>query len=327
MHSNKILKAALLSMALTVGAAHAQTVVLYSSNNPETIQAALDVVKQKAPDLNVQTVTGGTGTMMKRIEAEAQNPRGDLFWSGGFGTLGSYSSQLQPYTPDGLDAIPEAFRGPDNLWVGTNVHLMVIMVNQRQLRGLPEPTTWSDLMKPEWKGKFAITDPSKSGTAYLLVYGLYQQFGQEGLDKIAANAVMTGSSGNTYKGVGNGEYAAGLTLEYAAYEYVAGGQKEIKLVYPTEGSYLAPEGMFIIKGAKNLEAAKALYNGLMSKEVQEALLVKNFRRPVREDIDVAALTSLPSIKDVKVFEFDQGQAAADYEKVVAAWNAAVSKSK
>src|SRR5690606_27415294 len=138
---------------------------------------------QKTPGLDVQTVTGGTGTMMKRIEAEAANPRGDLFWSGGFGTLGSYSSQLQPYTPDGLDAIPERFRGPDNLWVGTNVHLMVIMVNKRQLRGLPEPTTWSDLMKPEWKGKFAITDPAKSGTTYLLVYGLYKQFGQEGLDK------------------------------------------------------------------------------------------------------------------------------------------------
>ena len=288
MQNKKFLKATLLSMALTLGAAQAETVVLYSSNNPETIQAAVDVVKQKTPGLDVQTVTGGTGTMMKRIEAEAANPRGDLFWSGGFGTLGSYSSQLQPYTPDGLDAIPERFRGPDNLWVGTNVHLMVIMVNKRQLRGLPEPTTWSDLMKPEWKGKFAITDPAKSGTTYLLVYGLYKQFGQEGLDKIAANAVVTGSSGTTYKGVGNGEYAAGLTLEYAA---------------------------------------KTLYDGLMSKEVQEALLVKNFRRPVREDIDVSALTDLPAMKDVKVYEFDQGEAAADYEKVVAAWNEAVAKGK
>ena len=54
-------------------------------------------------------------------------------------------------------------------------------------------------MQPQWKGKFAITDPSKSGTAYMLVYGLYKQFGQAGLDKIAANAVVTASSGTTYK--------------------------------------------------------------------------------------------------------------------------------
>ena len=62
--------------------------------------------------------------------------------------------------------------------------------------------------------------------------------------------MVTASSGTTYKGVAAGEYAAGMTLEYAAQEYVAGGQKEIRLVYPAEGSYLAPEGMFIIKGAK-----------------------------------------------------------------------------
>ena len=85
----------------------------------------------------MQPVTGGTGTMMKRIEAEAQNPRGDLFWSGGFGTLGAYRQHLQPYRPADLDKIPAEFRGPDDLWVGTNVHVMVLMVNERQLRAWP----------------------------------------------------------------------------------------------------------------------------------------------------------------------------------------------
>ena len=90
--------------------------VLYSSNNTETIETALEAVKKKSPSLNVQPVTGGTGTMMKRIEAEAQNPRGDLFWSGGFGTLGAYRQHLQPYRPADLDKIPAEFRGPDDLW-------------------------------------------------------------------------------------------------------------------------------------------------------------------------------------------------------------------
>ena len=119
------------------GAAQAQNVVLYSSNNTETIETALEAVKKKSPSLNVQPVTGGTGTMMKRIEAEAQNPRGDLFWSGGFGTLGAYRQHLQPYRPADLDKIPAEFRGPDDLWVGTNVHVMVLMVNERQLRAWP----------------------------------------------------------------------------------------------------------------------------------------------------------------------------------------------
>ncbi|QIL72233.1 extracellular solute-binding protein [Diaphorobacter sp. HDW4B] len=315
------------AIGLVATMAHAQTVVLYSSNNTETIETALDVVKKSAPNLKVQQVTGGTGSLMKRIQAEAKNPRGDVLWSGGFGTLGAYKDLLQPYKGPGLESIPPEFRGPNDLWVGTNVHVMVMMVNERQLKGNAAPKTWSDLMKPEWKGKFAITDPSKSATAYMLVYGLLKQFGKDGLEKIAANAVVTSSSGTTYKGVASGEYAVGLTIEYAAQEYVAGGQKEIKLVYPSEGSYLAPEGMFIVKGAKNMDAAKTLYNALMSKEVQEAELTKNFRRPTRTDIQVSKLTTLPDLKSIKIFPLNQDAASAEYEQLVALWNIAVSKAR
>jgi iron(III) transport system substrate-binding protein len=319
--------AAALMFSATVALASAQTVVLYSSNNTETIEAALNVSKKKAPTLNVQQVTGGTGALMKRIQAEAQNPRGDILWSGGFGTLGAYKEYMEPYKAPDIAAIPEEFRGPNDLWVGTNVHLMVIMVNEKQLKGLPVPTTWSDFMKPEWKGKFAITDPSKSATAYLLVYGLLKQFGRDGLEKIAANAIVTSSSGATYKGTAMGEYPVGLTIEYAAQEYVAGGQKEIRLVYPGEGSYLAPEGMFIVKGAKNAEAARAFYNILMSREMQQELLVKSFRRPVRSDIEVSKLTPLPDLKSVKIFPLDQAAASEEYEQLVSLWNLAVNKAK
>ncbi len=96
MQFKHLLQYSVLAAALTAGAAQAQNVVLYSSNNTETIETALDAVKQKSPKLNVQPVTGGTGTMMKRIEAEAQNPRGDLFWSGGFGTLALTASTCSP---------------------------------------------------------------------------------------------------------------------------------------------------------------------------------------------------------------------------------------
>lgn len=319
--------AAILGLSAAAFLAHAQTVVLYSSNNTETIEAALNVAKKHAPSLNVQQVTGGTGALMKRIQAEAKNPRGDILWSGGFGTLGAYKEYMEPYKAPDLAAIPAEFRGPDNLWVGTNVHLMVLMVNEKQLKGMPAPKTWSDLMKPEWKGKFAITDPSKSGTAYLLVYGLLRQFGREGLEKIAANAVVTSSSGATYKGTAMGEYPVGLTIEYAAQEYVAGGQKEIKLVYPSEGSYIAPEGMFIFKGAKNAEAAKTFYNILLSKETQQELLVKAFRRPTRTDIPVSKLTSLPDLKSVKIFPLDQAAASEEYEQLISLWNLAVNKAR
>lgn len=324
----KLLRGALAAALVTIASAacaQAQKVVLYSSNNVGAIETATDAVKRGNPNLDIQLVTGPTGTLMRRIQAEAQNPNGDVFWTGGFGTLGAYKDYFAPYKPKEADKVAAQFHGPGGLWIGTHVNVMVIMVNERRLRGLPAPKTWSDLMDPQWKGKFALTDPAKSSVAYAIVYGLYKKLGKEGLAKLANNAVITGTSATTYKGVAAGEYVAGFTLEYAAQEYVNGGQKEIKLVYPSEGAILSPEGMAIIKGAKNLDAAKALYDQLFSKAAQEELLTKRLYRPLRSDIQVSALAGLPELKDIKTIEFDQEQAAKDYESIISLWNEIVKQ--
>ena len=196
---------AALALAIGVGSVLAQPVVLYSSNNPEAIGNAVAAAKKKVPSLQVKSVTGGTGTLMKRIQAEAANPGGDIFWSGGVGTLAAFPDLMEPYQSPEAKAIAPQFHDAKGRYIGVNVHVMVLMVNEKQLKGLAAPKTWSDLMKPEWKGKVTITDPSKSGTAFIQVYGLLKQFGREGLEKIAANAVVVQSSGQVYKSVAAGE--------------------------------------------------------------------------------------------------------------------------
>ena len=309
--------------------AQAQNVVLYSSNNPEAMANAAMLLKKKNAKANVQQVTGGTGTLMKRIQAESANPGGDIFWSGGVGTLAAFTQLMEPYNSPEAKAIAPQFLGPKagagNAFVGTNVHVMVLMVNNKQLKGLPAPKTWSDLMKPEWKGKFVITDPARSGTAFIQVYGLLKQFGREGLEKIARNAVVVQSSGAVFKSVAAGEYPVGITIESSAYEFVVGGQKEINLVYPAEGTYLGTEGMFIIKNAKNMALAKEFFDVLLSKQAQELLLAENFRRPTRSDIAVSKLTKLPDLAGLKIFPLNLQVAADEYEQLIALWNLALPK--
>jgi iron(III) transport system substrate-binding protein len=116
-------------------------------------------------------------------------------------------------------------------------------------------------------------------------------------------------------------------MEYAAYAYIAGGQKEIRIVYPEEGAFVAPEAVAIIKNPKNGDkSAQQLYDLLLSKDVQEAELTDNFRRPSRSDIHVAELTDLPNLKDIKVEATDPLKAAADYDKIIGAWKQAVDKA-
>lgn len=319
--------AALGSAALTTSVLAADAVI-YTSNNVQTMETAVDVIRKADSSLKITQVTAGTGALMKRIQAEAGKPLGDVVWGAGFGTLAAFQDSFEPYESPDAKAIAPEFHGKDNLWIGTNAHVMLIMVNERQLKGDAAPTTWSDLFDPRWKGRVVVGDPTTSGSAYDQMYGLYELFGTEGFGKLLANADVTKSSAQVYKSVAAGEYAVGITMEYAAYAYVAGGQKDIKLVYPTEGAFVSPEGVAIIKNPRNgIASARQVYDQVISKAVQEAELVENFRRPTRTDISVSKLTALPETTDFKVHVVDPLKSASQYDAVMAAWKAAEAKAR
>lgn len=328
MQSRGVVAAIATALSLVATQAVANEAVMYTSNNVQVMDTATDVAKKIAPNLTIQKVTSGTGALMKRIEAESGKPLGDVVWGAGFGTMVAFKQNFQPYQSPDMDKILPQFRGPDNLWIGSNAHVMVVMANESQLKGDAPPAAWKDLFDPKWKGRIIMGDPATSGSAYDQIYGIYQIYGAEGLDKLAANAVISRSSGQVYKSVASGEYPLGITMEYAAYSYIAGGQKGVKIIYPQEGAFVAPEAVAIIKSPKNgAAAAQQLYNILISKEVQEAELVQNFRRPTRSDIDVAALTQLPNLSSIRVVAPDPIKAAADYPVVIEAWKQAVQKAR
>ena len=299
--------------------AHAQDVVIYSGNNTAVIEKAAAILKEKLPNLDVAFVRGKTGALLKRMEAEAKSPLSDVFWTGGFATLGAYKQLLASYDSPGAKGQPANLIGPDNLWAAGNVHVMVIMINERQLKGMTPPKTWSDLFDPKWKGKVVMGDPTRSSSTYAQLYGLFKIFGPEGVKKLAANVINTKSTSSVYKGVAAGEYPVGITMEYSAFQYLDGGQKEIKLVYPTEGTFLSPEGLSIVKGAKHLANAKKVFDVLASAECQKKLFKQSYRRPAHPGVDVNAMFGLPKMDDIKIIHFDQLQAAADRPDILKQW--------
>src|SRR5204862_2902812 len=119
---------------LTAASAFAGDVVLYSSNSVEAINAVADEFQKKNPGIKIVSVRGSTGAMMQRIKAEAGAPKADIFWSGGFAVLGLYEDLFAPYRSPEAAGIAANYRSPKDLWLGTNAHVMVIMVNKRALK-------------------------------------------------------------------------------------------------------------------------------------------------------------------------------------------------
>jgi len=87
MLKTKFISCALIIIGLQSSAVFASDVVLYSSNDVQTVSTLVDQFEKQNPEINVSVVRAGTGALMQRIKAEASNPLGDIFWSGGLSML------------------------------------------------------------------------------------------------------------------------------------------------------------------------------------------------------------------------------------------------
>ena len=142
-------------------------------------------------------------------------------------------------------------------------------------------------------------------------------FGDKGLEKLVENATILDSSSLVYKGTAEGEFALGITMEYAAQRYVAGGNQKIKIVYPADGVISAPEGAAMIKGSKNPEAAKQFMDYLLSKEVEDMIFAKYFRRATRPD--AAEVAGMPATASLKILNVDPAEAGNAKKTILAKW--------
>lgn len=323
MNRTRIASLVLAAAAFATGAASAGEVVLYSSNSVDAINAVTEEFNKKHPEIKVVAVRGSTGAMMQRIKAEAGAPKADIFWSGGFSVLRLYQDYFEPYKSPETAGVQAGFRDASGRWSGTNAHVMVIMVNKRALKGDPMPRTWSDLANPRWKDRLVVSDPEKTSSSFATLWGINEFIGKEPLKGIAKNATVTSTASQVFTGVAKGEFAVGMTMEYAAQEYVSGGNQDIEIVYPSEGTYIAPEGMALVKGGPNLAEAKKFYDYLASAQAQEMLVKKFFRRPIRDDVDTTKV-GLPRTTTFKVTPIDDQKAAATQKAFIASWKEMVA---
>lgn len=314
---HKPLALAAAAMALAVPALAADP-VLYTSN-PVPAYEAVQAVTKAQTGLNLGVITGGSGVLLRRIEAEASAPQGDFFWSSSANTLGAFSDLFQPYAAPALDVMPQELRYPGDLFIPTNVHVVTLLVNTDLLDGREVPKTWAALADPAWSGQLIVADPANSSTGYTILWGLSKLLDEATYRAVVSNLVVTGSASNAHRQVAMGEYAVGLTFETNAYAYVDGGQEEMAIIYPEDGTFTSPEYVGLIKDAPAGEDAHKAIDALLSPEAQVALLQAAFRRPSRSDLKVADYVQLPEIADITVFPVDEAEAAANRDAFLAAF--------
>ncbi len=315
------LKSAMLGSALALvasGALAEGTVTVYTAV-PQNFIDALVPMFEEATGTDVEIIKAGSGELLNRLTAEAGSPQADVLWSVD-GTVIDFNPEVfEAYEAAGSENLAEGMKQSD-LWTPFTAVVMAFIVNPSKLDGKPVPDSWKALADPQYDDMISSARADASGSAYIQFATVLQAFGseEEGLEvykNMLGNFVLSDSSGAVPRFVNDGELAIGVTLEDAALRYVEGGGP-VEIVYPAEGTAIAPDAMALVKGAPNADGGKAFIDFMLSEDAQK-VVAQEGRRPVRSD--VASKEALQPLSEVNSVGYDSAWAADNRERLVDMW--------
>ncbi|MHA1567144.1 MAG: extracellular solute-binding protein, partial [Alphaproteobacteria bacterium] len=169
------------------------------------------------------------------------------------------------------------------------------------------------------KGKVSSARADKSGSSFMQLATVLNIYGDDGWDvygEIFNNFALSESSSAVPRFVNDGEASIGVTLEDNALRFVEGGGP-VTIVYPSDGTTAAPDGIALVKNGPNPDNGKAFIDWALGLEAQTFLVKEMGRRSIRTD--VPASSSLPSFSEIKVVPYDISWAAGNRENFVEKW--------
>lgn len=235
------------------------TIVIYSALEQYRNDDLRAQLSEKFPDLNIQIVYMPTAKIGAKIQSEKETTDADILLGVETGYMEKIVDSLAPATQystleylDGMN--PE--HGKYLIWEsyggGFAVNTEIL-----DKYGLEEPTSYEDLLKPEYQNRIVIQDPKSSSTGYNFYLNLYNEWGLaktlEYYDELNKNVKQYSESGSgPVKMLIQGECAVGTALTYQVVTETNNGNP-LKMIYPEQGSPYSLDGVGLVKGREENE--------------------------------------------------------------------------
>jgi iron(III) transport system substrate-binding protein len=287
---------------------------------------------EKATGVKATVTQKATGELFAQIKAEANNPKGDIWWAGpgdAFlqaaeeGLLETYKSanlaQLHDWARREAEASGYRVAGVYGgiLALGYNTEVL-------ERRKLPVPKCWRDLTNPVYKGEVMLSNPNSSGTAYMMVASLVQIMGEDEafryMKALNANVNQYARSGiGPMTAVTRGETGIGSTVLHGVINEVMRGFP-VKAILPCEGVGYEVGSMAILKGARNLDNAKKFFDWALTVEAQSiGLAVGEYAIPTNRNVKLPP--QVPNLADIKLIAYDSAKygSATERKRLLERW--------
>lgn len=317
--SMRTLVAALAVGLLATGQAFAQAKVVIYTAAPQDLVDRVIPAFEKASNTKVELIKGGSGDLINRLKAEKGRTTADVLFSVSTEVVDANAALFTKFSPDNAKFLADTFK-IDSAAVPFTAVATSIGVNTKQLTPAQYPKTWTDLAKPEYKGKISAARVDKSGSAFIQLATILQLYGEdkgwELYAKILDNSVLSNSSGAVPKFVNDGEAAIGLSNEDTLLKFKVGGGP-VELLYPADGTSASADVMALMATPPNPEGAKAFINFMLSKEAQE-ILDGVGRRSVRTDVN--SKNALTPLSKIKLIKYNEEWAGTNRARILTKWN-------
>lgn len=288
---------------------------LYCSSPNTAWCQGMAVGFEKSTGTKVAVIQKATGEMLAQIKAEKANPKGDVWWAGPADSYLQAADEglLEEYRPthvgelyDWAQRLSEISK---NRVAGVYGGILALGYNTEigDKKKLPVVKCWKDLVDPVYKGEIMLGNPATSGTAYLMLASLIQIMGEDETFRFLA-AVHRNVSSYARSGIGpmtsvsRGEIYIGSTVLHGVINEIVRGFPVLP-VLPCEGVGYEIGSVAVIKGARNLDAAKKFLDWSLTPEAQKiGLDVKEFAIPTNRAVTLPP--QVPKLTDIKVINYD-----------------------
>ena len=301
-------------------------VVVYSALDRDFSQPILQSFERNYQGTTVSTVfdveASKTVGLVKRIEAEKDRPRCDVFWNNEILHTIRLAKKglLEPRQWNIPSNWPESLRASDGTWVAVAARARVLIVNKELLTDPSQyPNSILELSEPKWQGKAGMALPLYGTTAThftILSNEMGSEKAEQWFTQVAANATILSGNKQVALAVAAGKLHWGLTdTDDAIIEIDRGAP--VAMIFPDQGptqmgTLLLPTSVAVIRNSPHPVAAGALADLLVSEEVEGRLAIADSAQiPLRPNSRVTSRLPLP--KGVRWAEVDYGAASDTWE--------------